>query len=147
MNVTKFLSADRLRATSDLDEKLPTIWSEFAVTPRCALLGTSIVLIHRPCGVSWSSTIFEVMPKLPSISALLKNRRIGAAGRRLHARRANAIRRQHGDPGDDVVRIVVIDHLAEPKIARPKIAVIVIGEGHRTIGKAGQQQHDGQARL
>jgi hypothetical protein len=41
MKVTKRLSVDRLRAISDLDEKLVTIWSAPALVCRWALLGTS----------------------------------------------------------------------------------------------------------
>src|SRR5262245_39757218 len=72
MNVTKRLSVERLRAISDLDEKLVTIWSESGLTCRCVLLGTSSELIHRPHGVNWSRKIFEVMPKLASTRSLLK---------------------------------------------------------------------------
>src|SRR5262249_24699825 len=72
MNVTKRLSVDRLRATSDLDEKLPTIWSEVGETCRCELLGTSSELISNPDRVSWSRTIFAVMPKLGSTSTLFQ---------------------------------------------------------------------------
>ena len=52
MKVTVWRSVDRLRASSDLDEKLVTIWSLFGPTPRAALLGTSIELIGQPDGLN-----------------------------------------------------------------------------------------------
>src|ERR1700722_6542991 len=72
MKFTDLPSVERLRASSDFDEKLVTIWSGLDATPGSVLFGTSIVLTGVPDGVSWSSTIFDVTPKLPSIVSLLK---------------------------------------------------------------------------
>jgi len=55
-------SGDRLRASSDLEEKLVTSSSA----------GTSSVPSGRPQGVISARKIRDVTPKLPSANALLK---------------------------------------------------------------------------
>lgn len=44
-------SVERLRASSDLDEKLVTIWSSVGGTPFWVLFGTSTELVTDPDGV------------------------------------------------------------------------------------------------
>jgi hypothetical protein len=72
MKVTTRPSVDRLSAISDLDGKLVTIWSLFGEIRRSELLGTSSELTSSPDGLSWSSTIFAVMPKLASAASLFQ---------------------------------------------------------------------------
>src|SRR5579864_6746131 len=69
MNVRIWRLVDRLSASSDFELKLVTIWS-FRLA-RLELFGTSSVLTNQPDGVSSSRKIFDVMPKLPSMGALL----------------------------------------------------------------------------
>src|SRR6516165_9489655 len=61
MNVTSWPFVERLRASSDLEEKLVTRSRE----------GTAIRSITWPHGVSLSRNTLEVTPKLPSTVSLL----------------------------------------------------------------------------
>ncbi len=61
MNVTARPVVDRLRASSDLDEKLVT----------SSWVGTSLRPITSPLGVSCHRKIGDVTPKLPSARSLL----------------------------------------------------------------------------
>jgi hypothetical protein len=72
MKVTYLPSVERFRASSDLLEKLVTIWSEEAPTPGSVLLGTSIEPIWRPCESSSCRTMAEVTPNAGSRETLLK---------------------------------------------------------------------------
>src|SRR5580692_11027201 len=72
MKVTYWPLVERFSASSDLDEKLVTIWLAFADTPRCVLLGTSSDPTRFPDAVNSLSVIGEVTPKLASMEALLK---------------------------------------------------------------------------
>src|ERR1700735_354930 len=62
MKVIDFPSSERLRANSDFELKLVTIWS----------LGIGSVPIRKPSVVMLSRKIGEVTPKLPSAPSLLK---------------------------------------------------------------------------
>src|ERR1039458_1840056 len=68
MNVTERPSVDKFSASSDLEEKLVTRWSP--ARPRCEPSGTHSLFTRWPDGVSWSRNAGDVMPKLPSTSAL-----------------------------------------------------------------------------
>ena len=105
MNVTYCPSVDWLRAISDLDEKLVTIWSELEVMPLWVLFGTVSEEIRLSLlGSISSSTIGWVTPKLASGPSLLKTngyvprRDRGDAG---VVGQGPAVRRQLGGPCGD----------------------------------------------
>src|ERR1700731_4115535 len=73
MNVRFCPLVDRFMASSDLDEKLVTMWSSVLSLPDPpGSAGTGSVLTRCPDGVTWSRKTGEVMPKLPSTESLFQ---------------------------------------------------------------------------
>ena len=108
---------DKFSASSDLEEKLVTMWP--AAGPNSPVpSGTRSVLTRCPSGVIWSRKIGEVTPKLGSARVVVEHAGIGAVGDGRRACAAGAARRQLGHSRREQIRLPRVGRAAYHQVAR-----------------------------